>query len=594
MVGPLEYTINRPEHRVFLEAAKDTANTLYSLLTDYTTPPKFVVVTHKADADGLASQSVLTQTLQIASEFMGNVEAEVVSTRVMDVSPDSVDENSLPSLKREFGDAFYIFADLGTAQPTQVQKVFGGGIVIDHHPAQEIADGVTYLNPCLYGIEGQSELSGAVSSAFVMHALLDIIREEHGGSEQFTALEDKFKHLTLIGLAGGNADQQGNNGLNDVLYQYLMSNRILKKVDSPFFGYYTKTLDKVLAESPIPINLMYRVASKKEVKALFDGQLPPIAHRLCFATDSDGNTGLNVQYMAAHGIDPALYPGVPIVYDDFTSDLKGHGDRVAKAGQLLGALGVTKDTKMCDLPSGSKAKNRLMDAIRDNVHAFAEPELMPRFDSLLAESQYCMQQRDSRLMRSMSLSELANVMTALSKLGEGDNFCRAVDIEVNGRYSAESVAHETLFEEIASTHTRYKRAVYSGMMAIEALMPTTLEVISDGIYHLPLDKLCGGEIPIQVMTGVYGGLVAGTRGLPGHHGILLTSYPIGEKRRKISGRVNLFPGQTVHLGDFFRQQAELGIAESGGGHSTAAACKIRTSKFGELVASATSYDFSKR
>ncbi|MGM5485080.1 MAG: hypothetical protein ACQEP1_04375 [Nanobdellota archaeon] len=517
---------------------------------DYSSPLTMKIISHLADADGLASEAINKAGREVILDQIGRPTTEgfpdkIDSTRVMDISSrnlkDIVD-----------GHNSYVFADLGTLEPEMLDKYNIDSLIIDHH---EFKEGDTkIINPDKHGIDGGKELSASLLSSIYIDSLADQVDVSDN-------IRDELNLMHVLGISGAKADMQGNEGNNKAVYDELEKRKVINELPLPFFGYFTKPLSSVLAESEVPFNLRYRLPSEKELRSVlgdeFKGKKVEDSYEeLKFKVAFDKKEEKLVANMYHTDDDFGLDR-----FDDYRDDYKANEVRTKSANAELGRNGLSEPDHQCDI----KDKGSLYKMYKDNVIAFSDPAKRDDYLSMLKEPQYAVNSKFG-LVNGNSVSELANLMTALSSLGHGELFLNTVSKELRG----EDVSYE--LDKIKEIHASYRGTISEMMGQVEdKLWGEGLEEISEGVYHLNMDFI---DLPVNVesMIGKCGGLIAKGRYLPDNYGVLFTSYTKGNKGDvKVSGRVNQFPGHgDVDLGGLFSKHAALGLANSGGGHKEAA------------------------
>ena len=182
------------------------------------------VISH-LDADGISAASLIVKCL--------NNESRKYSLSIV------------PQIKRELLEElsneqykYFVFTDLGSGVLTGIEELFKGKIVfiLDHHEPEKLevkADNIFFVNPHKFGIEGNTEISGAGVAYFFVKSL-----DEKMGD---------FAHIAIIGAIGDMQERNGFSRLNSEILQTAVSNGKIKVIRGlRLFGAQTKPLHKVL------------------------------------------------------------------------------------------------------------------------------------------------------------------------------------------------------------------------------------------------------------------------------------------------------------------------------------------------------------
>ncbi|MCF7871915.1 hypothetical protein K9L97_02670 [Candidatus Woesearchaeota archaeon] len=583
----------------------------------------------------------------------------------MTISDNEEDENSITKIKERRGNGTYIFSDLSVMNPERLKQL-EEAIILDHHKPLKFEGKHQYINPCNYKIDGAKELSGSLLSGILLHYIKDeLIKDENVKLDKKIKkeLNEKIDYLTMFALAGSKADQQKDEGINKTIYEYYINNQKLQKEDSPFFGYFTKTISYAIAESQIPLNLKYDVANNEQRKKfLFSQGYKKIGEstekirnelELLFVIDiNKKQTGINKiildtiseekiekinkefreQYnknlieIAENGerlITNANGEYIDPIIEDYKDDEKRHKQRIQLADRLLFELGITEE-HMNDLKGTTRYKRyTLLGQLEKRLIAFSDPRKRKENHELFKEHQHIITDQKSKLLKNKSIAEIANEMTAYSKMGEideelqinnktiktyGQLFMEAIVIELEGKYDPDDEKQQIVFKKLIDIKKQYNQTIHDGMELIEKWIlnndlkkleqETLTETYSNTenrsrlieigkrAYLIQLDNL-ETELEkniefLRVMTGVFGGITAKSRILPEDYGVLFTSLETKEGLYKISARTNKAPGQEIHLGEFYEKMTKLKVTESGGGHPEAASCYIKKENLDKL------------
>lgn len=678
-----------PDYTDLVSDIKDAAKRLYSSVVEYS-DEKINVVSHLADADGFGCQIILHKGLELMLDSVWNGNTQVDSHRIMSFSQDPESKDSAEGVKSKMGEGLYVISDLATLKPEEAQKHFGEGVIIDHHMPADFGPNFINANPSNHGFDGGAEVSASVGSALVMHYLFDMIEDYHqtvtipdlgddreavrNVGKQIKSQRETLDFLTIFALAGSKADMQEDTGLNKALYDYMTERGVLEKIHYPHFGYSTKDMEKVVAQSSIPLNLKYTFATHKDITGMFaqkfgvhtfkerkdynntdlDDFLTDYKHLFVREYDDmDGSLLVNrasLNSMTASELEDfdlafsrlagasffeieydegSNVPQVNIRTDregDFyfgetdedcfsEDDIKKGDNRITAAKHLLRARGLdpekafSKQSEGLDgeefLESQEDFRKQVHFLYADNIKAFCPPELREFYLKKLDQDQYFMTAKEG-IVADRTIAELANMMTAMSKLEKGDEFMSILNYEVAGDLSSR---HQSELESIKGFHNHYRLCVFLGMSQMENT------ILYDGSKK-PEDRVCKKLLPnafymnipeideskftidMRKMNGVLGGLAANVRLLPNNPSVLFTGHEYegmynGEKTSliKISGRYPEHPMfydpestdyVDIHLG-------ELMTPFGGGGHKGAAACVIRADEADHFMSQAKKY-----
>lgn len=649
-----------PQYTKILNDIKTAADSIYEKISTYEYS-EINIVSHLADADGLGSL-VLDPGLKLIAETLGkqiiskdslekeNYQIKIQSKRVMSVKSDPESDESINKIKKEMGDGQYIFSDLNADRQKEFEKL-SSAIIMDHHAPLDYKGKHTYINPCNYGFEGEKELSGSLLSALLLHYVTDKAKENFGNDkkskEKLKEIDKKIDYLTMFALAGANADQQRTHGINKGIYDYYVEKNMLQKEDIPLFGYFTKTISYSIAESQLPINLKYDVANNKQTKSFLFYQgykksgestkkIRDVLQRIFTININAKEIGVNqyglnsLKESQVEAINSEFIQTynkkliettdngqryitnksgeyIEPIFVDFKDDEKRHNERILLADKLLNELKIEK--KFMSKVHG-KERISLKDNLKNRIKYFSDPKKLEDAIREFDEHQYIIKNQESKLINNRSLPELANDMTALSKMGYGDLLMRLISYEIEGTFDPNNKQMMEDFQKKEAVKAEYNKVIHTGMNKIEKIIlengtrkinsgenlknlicPKENELqrlveIDKGIYLLSLESLkeeINNEHLLYTTTGVFGGLTAKSRMLPGDYGIIFTALKTKDGTYKISGRINPEPKQKVHLGKFYETTTELNITESGGGHPEAASCIIKEENLDKFI-----------
>src|SRR3989344_1826167 len=141
------------------------------------------VISH-LDADGLSAAAIITKALK-------RLNRKFTLTIVRQLS-----QNTLKQFKSESYETF-LFVDLGSGNIQDIKEAINSKniLILDHHQPQEIENSFVHLNPILFGLDGNSDVSGA-GLAYMFAKSLD---EENRD----------LSTIALIGAIGDNQEKKG-------------------------------------------------------------------------------------------------------------------------------------------------------------------------------------------------------------------------------------------------------------------------------------------------------------------------------------------------------------------------------------------------
>ncbi len=495
-------------------------------------------ISHMADADGLASLLINDIGFKIMKDYMGlNESPRINSLRIMGFSENEKSQDHPANIASKMGEGLYLISDIGTFGDSCVE-FFHNVINIDHHISTSNISTPLNINPHDYGIDGGLEISGSVASFLFLNRLFDELKDSEGCIDTRIASNNKKKQnlidfLGIVALSGADADMQGPCGLNKSIYDYLEKRNIIQHVDSPFYGYSTKPLYKVVSESSIPFNLKYGIK----------GTVP----------------------------------------DDFcfTDDVKG-SQRDGLAKQFLFNSGF-KDVSLPLMYHSKEMQQRLRHLFSENISKYCDENIREVSLAQLKQGQHIVS-TDKYLFGGLSISEVGNMLTALSKLDFSEEIHAAIETYFFSQDRNRDTILESCKNKINQIHKEYKSVVSEGMNVCEGLMSNGLRNICDDVFYLNLNNLNGitSDVRLRKLTGVFGGIITKNRMLPGDYGVLFTSYGNGDYV-KISARVSEHNKYgDLDLGKFMNHFG-------GGGHKMAASCYILKSNLVSFFEKAENY-----
>jgi hypothetical protein len=197
------------------------------------------------------------------------------------------------------------------------------------------------------------------------------------------------------------------------------------------------------------------------------------------------------------------------------------------------------------------------------------------------------------LFYNQSIAEVANGLTAMSKLELGPIYMSALDEILSEEFNGKN---SNLVREY---HKYYKTKVYEGISEVEKRLfsKNGLDLLQDNVYFHMMDYLepiMKGDIDIDArkMNGVISGIACNQEMLPGGDGVLFSAAPFegfygdGKKQLlKISGRATFNP-------DYFGIKINRFMERwNGGGHGPAAACVIPVTEVDNFKEDLSYFDF---
>ena len=208
-------------YEAFKQAADDTAKTF--ALVD---KKEVIRVVSHLDADGICAASILIHALHKENR-----------TYNLSILPQLKEEN-IRSFSKENHNV-YVFTDLGSGQLDALQKYLACKtiFILDHHQLQNNikASHIHQLNPCLFGIDGSSQISGAGVVYLFSKALTQ---------------STDMSHIAIIGAIGDAQEDQGFAPLNtEILQDAIACGSIEVTRGLKFFGLQTRPLHKLLQYS---------------------------------------------------------------------------------------------------------------------------------------------------------------------------------------------------------------------------------------------------------------------------------------------------------------------------------------------------------
>ena len=187
------------------------------------------IVAH-LDSDGISACSILIKALK-------RERVNFVSSIVK-----QIDDNLLKELKSEPYKTIF-FIDLGSGYLDEINEALKKNIfILDHHKPERESNknlDIIHLNPHLYGVDGNSEISGAG----IVYLFCKALNEKN----------IDLAYLAVIGAIGDMQENKGFIGLNQkIVEDAVASGKIEVKNGLRMFGMQTKPLYKVLEYSTDP------------------------------------------------------------------------------------------------------------------------------------------------------------------------------------------------------------------------------------------------------------------------------------------------------------------------------------------------------
>jgi len=206
----------------FLQAVEDVVKEFNNL------EKRTVRIVGHLDADGISSTSILISALK-----RENIKFNVSIIK-------QIDQNILDELKKEDYPIIF-FVDLGSGNLSMIEKALTGKhvFILDHHKPEDVKTNLIHLNPHLYEMDGDIELSGAG----VVYLFARKLNEKN----------KDLSYLAVIGAIGDMQESKGFIGLNnEILKDAIQSRKIEIKDGLRMFGMQTRPLHKVLEYSTDP------------------------------------------------------------------------------------------------------------------------------------------------------------------------------------------------------------------------------------------------------------------------------------------------------------------------------------------------------
>jgi len=179
------------------------------------------IISH-LDADGIAACSILVYALMLEKrKFLISIVPQL-NLKIMEEL--SAEEYHC-----------YFFTDIGSGSiPLIGEKLAGKEVfVLDHHIPNGDDRRIIHVNPCLFGIDGGKEISGA-GTTYLFASELNKKCEE-------------ISHLAIIGAIGDVQERNGFIGINEQILKKAIEKELIEvKKGLNFFGVNTKPLHNLL------------------------------------------------------------------------------------------------------------------------------------------------------------------------------------------------------------------------------------------------------------------------------------------------------------------------------------------------------------
>lgn len=608
------------------------------------------VITDSKDADGLAAQVVFKKGLEQILEFFGN-HAKIDSHRIGRFTKELEEGGELehlPTVLELEPEKDFIISDLGSLESEMANGYVSDLLFVDHHGVRSGFDEhFVTINPNKHQIDGGRELSSAMQATMLLNMVYDRIEAENSsnGDERIKSnlnkLRDRLDLISLIGLAGASADMQKEEGLNSVLFEYLEDRRIIEKYNSPFYGINSKSANKVMAQSDPVFNFKYFVPDREELEGVFNKEFHSLNRsdksklselydkfRWVFTTEnlkkgSSSSPKVNMVYLNSLSNDEvselnslvSSLTGNNLVehtsgglalttrfgeskFEGFTDNLVSNEKKIPIATDILKNAKVKGKKRSFD-PDGSIGKQSelsdyLVSKFEDSVIAFGDVTERDYNLAKLRREQYVSTYALDII--GTSVAELANSMTALSKLGYGDVFLDAIEELIDlGENSPKSLG-KTNIDRVLEEHHKYRLSVYNGMTAFTEKLSDSKVIQRIGnqssrLVYCDMSFLEGeiaAEMPLEKVNGVFLGIAANTQILPGGKVIAFGGVPVeinGKEYVKISGRAT---DCSEYIDINIRSLMEK---YGGGGHKQAAACVIPQNKLDDFLSDVEYHNF---
>lgn len=204
----------------FQSSIEDAVNEFNNLDKD-----KVIRIIGHLDADGITASSLLIETLTRQDrKFSFSIVKRL-------------DDSILKELSKE-NYAIFFFVDLGSSNLKSIKEKLKDKtiFVLDHH-APQTEEGIIHINPHLFGINGDEEISGAGVSYLFCKVLDEEMKE--------------YSYLALIGAIGDMQCKKDFSGLNKEILEDTAEYVEVKK-GVRMFGAHTRPLHKVLEYSTDP------------------------------------------------------------------------------------------------------------------------------------------------------------------------------------------------------------------------------------------------------------------------------------------------------------------------------------------------------
>jgi len=218
-------TIKNSNQEEFISRAKEVATEFKAV-----DESKTIRIISHLDADGITAASILIKTLNRCSR---KYSISIVQ---------QLTEEKIKALSKERYKVF-VFTDIGSGQIDFINKYLSDRkvFILDHHEVQSKIDekNIIQLNPHLFGIDGNNEISGS-GVVYMFSREVDIANRD-------------MAHIAIIGAIGDIQEQNGFSQLNSMIVEDAKSLGKLKVIKGiRVFGAQTKPLYKLLQYSTDP------------------------------------------------------------------------------------------------------------------------------------------------------------------------------------------------------------------------------------------------------------------------------------------------------------------------------------------------------
>ncbi len=541
-----------------------------------------IIFPHLADADGASCEIMWHKFLTNYQQLTGKPEDFFIEAKMRLTTKPG--EDNINRMIRYYMDSTLrpglIFADLGAGNSRDIASVVGDNyaLIIDHHLPDAKTRNPRQLIPAQHGIDGGKELSGSVGSYKVQKTILDRLKKDVT-KENKKFINELIDQLAMYALIGATADQQEDIGENKKIFDDLTNRKgsnSLEKIMTPFYGYNTKPLNKVLAENSVPINTRYLGAEYNFFrKSIIGKELDEFSSWRDDEKRHGNRINITTRFLNERFIRIANEMGYDI-RDLLTNKgfeaAEGKTNRIAQLTQSH----LTR-----------KGLEVLKHIARENIKAFSDPDRKGEYLRRVEATQHIIRSPNNPLINGKTIKEAAHDLTAISKLRGRHYYLRAIEgdeqaISVVGQlrntynegiWNCMRYTEQELLNNKDSTRILTPQISY---MRMDGLKPIFERVIQKN--GLPSDI----SLSLPTIVGVIGGIAVNNKLIPNEYGLFLTAAPIiaynsltgtNEPALKVSARMSDHPKfEQIHLGELMDEYF------GGGGHRTAAATIIPLSE----------------